>query len=85
MRARIRRRHAAERRFRLYGLFAIGVAVLTLGGLLYSITSKGYSAFWQTQLRLDVSFDPAVLGVAEDIEGAPPTPLPPAGSPMNWL
>ena len=71
MRARIRRRHAAERRFQLYGLFAIGVAVLTLGGLLYSITSKGYSAFWQTQLRLDVSFDPAVLGVAEDIEGAP--------------
>jgi phosphate transport system permease protein len=69
MRARIRRRHAAERRFRLYGLCAIGVAVLTLGGLLYSIASKGHSAFWQTQIRLDVRFDPAVLGGGEGTEG----------------
>jgi phosphate transport system permease protein len=69
MRARIRRRHAAERRFRLYGVVAIGIAVATLGGLLYSITSKGHSAFWQTQIRLDVSFDPAVLGEFEDLEG----------------
>jgi phosphate transport system permease protein len=69
MRARIRRRNAAERRFRLYGILAIGVAVATLGGLLYSITSKGHSAFWQTQIRLDVSFDFAVLGGFEGLEG----------------
>jgi len=70
MRARLRRRHAAERRFRTYGFLAIGVAVATLGGLLYSIVSKGYTAFVQTQVKLDVRFDPGLLGALEGLEGA---------------
>jgi phosphate transport system permease protein len=62
--ARLRRRYAAERRFRLYGLGAIGLAVLMLGILLVSIISKGYGAFVQTQISLDIKFDPAVIDPA---------------------
>jgi phosphate transport system permease protein len=68
MRRRLRRRHAAERRFQIYGVLAIGVAIVTLGGLLYSIASKGYSAFVQTQVLLDVHFDTAVLGDLADLD-----------------
>ena len=62
MRKRLARRHSAERRFRLYGLFAIGVAVATLGGLLFSIVGKGYTAFVQTEILLEVHFDTAAIG-----------------------
>ena len=59
--ARLHRRYAAERRFRLYGLAAIGLAVLMLALLLGSIVSKGYTAFLQTRIGLDIHFDPAVI------------------------
>jgi len=62
--ARLRRRYAAERRFRLYGLAAIALAVLMLGLLLGSIVAKGYSAFVQTEIGLDIHFDPAVIDPA---------------------
>ena len=58
---RLRRRHAAERRFRLYGLAAIVVAALILAALLGSIASKGTSAFFQTEIALDIYFDPEVI------------------------
>jgi phosphate transport system permease protein len=61
---RLRRRYAAERRFRLYGLAAIGLAVLMLALLLGSIVSKGYGAFVQTEIGLDIHFDPAVIDPA---------------------
>jgi len=61
---RLRRRYAAERRFRLYGLGAIGLAVLMLGILLVSIISKGYGAFVQTQIGLDIQFGPAAIDPA---------------------
>ncbi len=64
--ARLRRRYAAERRFQLYGLLAIAAAIAMLGLLLVSIVAKGYSAFWQTELALEVHYDPAVI----DPEGA---------------
>jgi phosphate transport system permease protein len=56
---RIRRRYAAERRFRLYGMLAIGFAVFMLGFLAITVVLQGYSAFWQTRLALDVTIDPA--------------------------
>jgi len=70
MRRRLRRRHSAERRFQVYGALAIAVAVATLGGLLTSIVSKGYTAFLQTQIRLDVDFDPKTLGNLGELAGA---------------
>jgi len=55
------RRYRAERRFRFYGLSAILLSILFLALLFASIVGKGYSAFWQTHIKLDVFFDPAVL------------------------
>jgi len=69
MQARIAGRNAAELRFRLYGLFAIGAAIATLGVLLFSIVGKGYTAFVQTEILLDVRFDAAAIGGLEDLEG----------------
>src|SRR6185436_15210923 len=56
--ARIRRRYAAERRFRLYGVLAIGFAVFMLGFLAITVAAEGYSAFWQTRIALDVNIAP---------------------------
>jgi phosphate transport system permease protein len=55
-------RYRAERRFRLYGLSAIIASLLFLAFLFVSIIGNGYSAFQQTYLKLDIFFDPAVLG-----------------------
>ena len=55
------RRYRAERRFRLYGLSAIIASMLFLALLFFSIVGKGYSAFEQTFVRLDIFFDPAIL------------------------
>lgn len=59
--ARLKKRHRAERRFRLVGLSAIFVALAMLATLFVSIAGKGYSAFVQTRFELNVTFDEAVL------------------------
>jgi phosphate transport system permease protein len=59
--ARLRRRQAAERRFKAYGLAAILLALAILTILLVSIVSKGHSAFVQTEVALEVNFDPALI------------------------
>jgi phosphate transport system permease protein len=56
-------RYRKERRFRLFGLSAIIASLLFLALLLISITAKGYTAFRQTEVLLDVHLDPAVLDV----------------------
>jgi len=56
-------RYRRERRFRLFGLAAIAASLLFLVVLLGSIVAKGYTAFWQTRILLDIHFDPAVLDV----------------------
>jgi phosphate transport system permease protein len=50
---RRRRRHAADRRLRLYGIGAILLAVCLLATLLITITATGYKAFVQTKVRID--------------------------------
>ena len=57
----IKRRYAAERRFRIYGMLAISVGLLFLAVMLFSIISKGYTAFWQTAITLPVTFDANVI------------------------
>jgi phosphate transport system permease protein len=54
VRAGLSRRHAAEKRFQLYGMIAIFLAVLFLCTLLFSIVSKGYTAFLQTEIKLEI-------------------------------
>jgi phosphate transport system permease protein len=55
------RRYARERRFRYYGL---GAVVLGLGFLVLlfgTILGKGYTAFLQTYVQIEVELDPAVI------------------------
>jgi phosphate transport system permease protein len=59
--ARLRRRYAAERRFRLAGMAAIGIAGLMLVVLLTSIFGKGYSAFQQTKIELEITLDQGMI------------------------
>ncbi|MGH1357662.1 MAG: phosphate ABC transporter permease PstA [Burkholderiaceae bacterium] len=70
--ASLNARYAAERRFRLLGILAISIGIGFLLLLLGSIGSKGYSAFWQTHLTLEVelnqeSIDPQKTGSPEII------------------
>lgn len=56
--AGLKRRYAAERRFRLYGVIAIVASVLMLAILLVTVVRTGYPAFTQTMIRLDVTLYP---------------------------
>ncbi|MBE3638615.1 phosphate ABC transporter permease PstA [Mangrovicoccus algicola] len=58
---RTRRRNAAEKRFRLYGLGAVGIGVIALVCLLASILGSGLSAFQQTYLKVEIYLDPAIV------------------------
>lgn len=57
----LRRRYAAERRFRVYGVVAISIGILFLAAMLFSVVTKGYSAFWQTAVHLPITFDEKVI------------------------
>ena len=59
--AGLAKRFAAERRFRAYGIGAIGIAVAFVGLLFISIIGNGYTAFWQTQMRLDVDLSAEII------------------------
>jgi phosphate transport system permease protein len=59
--ARTRRRNAAEKRFRAYGLAAICIAVLALVILMFTIIRDGSGAFRQTYLSIPVALDAQVL------------------------
>jgi len=65
-RRRLRRRHAWGAVLRLAGIGAIVVALGMLGVLLVSIGLRGYTAFQQVQIRLEVHFDPADLPAEDD-------------------
>ena len=65
---RVRRRYAAERRFRLLGLAAVSVSVLFLAFLLYTMGVKGLGGFVHYEAALTIDFtrsdlflDPAAL------------------------
>jgi phosphate transport system permease protein len=73
--AGLRRRYQAERRFRAYGIGAVTIGVVFVVFLFYTVISKGYTAFAQTYIQLDVSYsaeeiDPAGTRTREDLEGA---------------
>lgn len=63
---RLKRRYAAERRFKAYGFAAIAVALGFLAMLLITIFSNGLPAFVQTRIKVDVTFDPETLGIGAD-------------------
>jgi phosphate transport system permease protein len=57
----IKRRYAAERRFRAYGIAALSFGILFLFLLLYSVVSKGYTAFQQTMITVPVEFSEQII------------------------
>ena len=57
----LKRRYAAERRFKLYGITAIAIGIFFLCALLYSVLSNGYTAFWQTEVNLSINLDPKII------------------------
>jgi phosphate transport system permease protein len=57
----MRQRYRAEKRFRLYGVLAIGSAVLVLVLLLATVVARSLPAFFEHRVRLTVTFDRSLL------------------------
>jgi len=57
----LKKRHRAERRFRLYGIAAIALALLMLGSIFVSLIVMGHSAFRQTEVSLPIVFDADII------------------------
>ena len=62
---RVKRRNAAEKRFKAYGLTAIGVGVTMLIILVSSVLSQGLSSFRQTFVTLPITVTQAEFEAAE--------------------
>ena len=63
--ARLKKRHAQEMRFRLYGRMAIIVALCFLALLLGRIVTQGYSTFVDYRIAVPVYLDPARIDKAD--------------------
>ena len=61
LRRSIRRRRRAERRFRIYGVVAVSVGILTVALLFADIAAKGWGAFLLTHLRLELQLAPDLV------------------------
>src|SRR5215218_7876357 len=68
MHVRVRKRYAAERRFRLLGLAAVSASALFLAFLLFTMASRGLGGFVHYEAavpidfaRSDLMLDPALL------------------------
>ena len=63
------KRYAAERRFKAYGLIALGLTTAFLLFLLVDIVGKGWPAFFEHHTSVDVMIDPAVIDAASPAAG----------------
>ena len=79
-RARIRRRHAAERRFRWAGRIAVLLSVSFLGLLLSTMILQGAAGFTETRLRVAVAIPATDGALPAAVEAAAPGLL----SPGAW-
>tara|TARA_B110000858_G_C17803699_1_gene476703 strand:- start:129 stop:1412 length:1284 start_codon:yes stop_codon:yes gene_type:complete len=61
VRSGLKKRYAKERRFKVYGIFAITLSLLFLLLLLFDIGAKSIPAFTQTYINLDIEFSEDVL------------------------
>ncbi len=57
VRRSLKRRYRKERRFRLYGMIAVAIALLSLLILFADIIQKGHTGFLKTTITLDVELD----------------------------
>lgn len=63
MQKRIRRRYAAERRFRFFGLAAVVLSAAFLAFLLVTMVAQGWRGFTRTDIALPIDFHAAALKV----------------------
>ena len=61
VRASLAKRYRSEVRFRRLGAGAVLISVAFLVFFLWTIVGQGYSAFYRTQLLLDIEFDAALI------------------------
>ena len=72
----LRKRYAAEKRFKMIGMGAVGLALFFLCLLFYTIISNGLPAFTETKIKLEITLfpqdidpegtrDPATLSTAD--------------------
>ncbi len=59
----LKKRKRAEKRFRCYGLSALGLAVLILLALFASLIVRGHSGFVRAEIRLPITYDAKLLGL----------------------
>ena len=59
-------RYSAEKRFELYGVFAVSLALGAVIFLLFTIFSTGYSAFWRTEFQVEIQFNGDYLGITQE-------------------
>jgi phosphate transport system permease protein len=57
----LKKRYRAERNFKRFGFAAIAASLIFLAVLFINIIGKGYTAFQQTFIELEVFFDPATF------------------------
>lgn len=69
---RLRKRYAAEKRFKAYGVVAISIACAMLAVLLFTILREGVTAFFNSQIQLEITLDRATV----DPQGT--------GNPADW-
>ncbi|WP_183933941.1 phosphate ABC transporter permease PstA [Sphingomicrobium lutaoense] len=56
MTTRVKKRYAAERRFRFFGLVAVGISVLFLAFLLVTMAAKGIGGFTRMEAPVTIDF-----------------------------
>jgi phosphate transport system permease protein len=67
--ARRRKRYAADRRLRLYGIAAISIAIALLATLITTLAIGGYTAFVQTHIRVDFPISREYVDPADPAKG----------------
>lgn len=80
MQARIRRRYASERRFRLFGLLAVVLSAAFLAFLLVTMVSQGARGFTRTELALPIDLKAMGFHVDRSALNAPGGDLALAGA-----
>tara|TARA_B100000519_G_scaffold59883_1_gene50099 strand:- start:576 stop:845 length:270 start_codon:yes stop_codon:yes gene_type:complete len=58
---RLKKRYRAEKRFKMYGLISVSLAVIFVLILVQNIFSKGSSAFSRTMIEVAVNYDSSLL------------------------
>ena len=63
VRKTLKARYRSERRFRAFGVASVAFGLLAVVVLFTDIIGKGWSAFFETYVQLEVTWDPEELGI----------------------